>query len=121
LKGEIISKFDIHFCRLSLILQVMENYNNYEISLNAAKGAAKLCTYFLTNGLKVLEVLNKNKTDELPQDKRELFEALPNEFTTGEGLMIAEGLGIAERTYKRFITQDEFFKRLKVGKYEKRK
>lgn len=121
LKGEIISKFDIHFARLSLILQVMKDYNSPEISLNAAKGAAKLCAYFLNNGLKVLGVLGKNKTDELPQDKKQLFEALPDEFTTGEGLLIAESLGTIGRTYERFIKDERFFKRVKYGNYRKQK
>jgi len=91
-------------------------------SLNAAKGAAKLCAYFLNNGLKVLGVLgSQNKTDELPQDKKQLFEALPDEFTTGEGLSIAESLGVPERTYDRFIRDEKLFKWLKRGNYKKQK
>lgn len=121
LKGEIISKFDIHFARLCLILQVMEDYNSNEISLKAAKGAAKLCAYFLNNGLKVLNVLDKNKTDELPQDKKQLFETLPDEFTTGEGLLIAESLGVPERTFKDFIKDRNLFQWLKHGNYKKQK
>jgi len=122
LKGEIISKFDIHFCRLCLILQIMENYNSDEISLKAVKGAAKLCAYFLDNAFKVLELLgNHNKTDELPEDKKRLFEALPDEFTTGEGLLIAESLGVPERTYDRFIRDEKLFKWLKRGNYKKQK
>ena len=122
LVGEIMSKFDIHFCRLSLVLQVMEDYNSYEISLNAAKGAAKLCAYFLRSGLKVLEVLgNQSKADELPQDKKQLFEILPDEFTTGEGLLIAESLGVPERTFKDFLKDRKLFRWLKHGNYKKQK
>ena len=36
LKGEILSKFDIHFARLSLILQLMENCNTNQVSLSAS-------------------------------------------------------------------------------------
>lgn len=122
LKGEILSKFDIHFIRLSLILQIMTNYETNEISLQTVQGAAKLCIYFLNNAFKVLEMLGgQNKAHELPEDKKRLFDALPNEFSTGEGLIIAEKLGMPERTFKRFINDIDLFKWVKIGRYEKRK
>lgn len=119
LESEILSKFDIHFCRLSLILQIMNDNSGNEISLEAAKGAAKLCSYFLNCAIKVLNVLDKCKADSLPQDKRQLFETLPNEFATSEGLKIASKAGIPERTFKDFIKDGNLFQKLKHGKYKK--
>lgn len=119
LESEILSKFDIHFCRLCLILQIMRDYSANEISLDAVKGAAKLCAYFKGCALKVLKILAKSKVDSLPQDKRQLFETLPNEFTTGEGLKIALKMGIPERTFKDFIKDRNLFHRLKHGSYKK--
>ncbi len=120
LKSEIISKFDIHFCRLSLILHIMEDYESREISLNAVQGAEKLCTYFLNCALKVLEVIGKQtKADGLPDDKRELYNALPDKFTTGQGVIIAESLNIPERTFKTFIENIELFRKPTRGVNEK--
>jgi hypothetical protein len=123
LKSEIISKFDIHFCRLSLILHIMNDYEDREISLGAVKSSKKLCTYFLNCALKVLNVLgSQSKADGLPEDKKKLYEALPDVFRTGEGVRIAEKSGVAERTFKRFIgDNDKLFKQIKIGIYEKQK
>jgi len=122
LESEVLSKFDIHFCRLSLILQIMEDYENREISLKAAHGAKKLCTYFINCSFKVLDTLNtQSKTDGLPEDKKQLHEALPDVFTTAEGVEIAESLKIPERTFKRFLNDMNLFKRQERGKYEKLK
>jgi hypothetical protein len=121
LKGEIISKFDIHFVRLSLVLQIMNDYSTNEISLIAVQGAEKLCTYFQKNAMKVLNILeNGNPTDSLPQDKIILYQSLPKIFTTEIGLQIANNLKFPERTFKRFLNEKELFTRISRGEYEKR-
>jgi len=55
----------------------------------------------------------------LPADKKALYEMLPKRFTTGEGLIVAEGLGIIERTYKNFIKETALFEKLSYGNFEK--
>jgi hypothetical protein len=121
LKGEIFSKFDIHFARLSLVLQIMNDYSTNEISLSSVKGAEKLCTYFQRNAMKVLNILeNGNQTDNLPQDKIILYQSLPKVFTTETGLQIANNLNVPERTFKRFLNDKDLFNWIKRGEYEKR-
>ncbi len=120
LKAEILSKFDIHFTRLSLILQIMDNYNTNQISLSAAKGAAKLCKYFYYSSLKVLEILEKPNTPELlPQDKQNLYNDLPKNFTTAQAIELGKKYNIEERTVKSFIAKPVIFKKISHGNYTK--
>lgn len=121
LKGEILSKFDIHFVRLSLVLQIMHDHETNKISLQAVQGAEKLCNYFERCAMMVLDILeNGNPTDNLPQDKIILYQALPKTFSTGIGLQIAVDLKISERTFKRFLTVKGLFNCIKRGEFEKR-
>jgi hypothetical protein len=120
-KGEIITKYDNHFVRLALILQIMENYNTYEIGINAVKGAAKLCTYFMNCAFKVLDIIQNVKTnaDFLPTNKKEFYNELPPVFTTEIALNIGLSKGIATRTVKDFLNDQRFFERVTHGNYKK--
>lgn len=119
LKGEIISKFDIHFVRLSLVLQIMDSYEKNEISLKAVQGAAKLCTYFLNNAMKVLDILESNQQDALPQNKLKLYSLLPDHFTTAEANAIGESIGENVKFVQRFLMEDLFIKTA-YGQYSKK-
>jgi plasmid maintenance system antidote protein VapI len=55
--SEVLNKFDIHFVRLSLLLQIMNNPLSDTISLKACEGAAKLCKYFETCSKMILDRL----------------------------------------------------------------
>jgi hypothetical protein len=119
LKGEILSKFDIHFVRLALILQVMENNNTNEISLNAVTGADALCKYFTYNAFKILDILDKPiiPKDTLPLNKLKFYEALPNEFTTSKANEIGLTFELNEKYVQRFITDTSYFIRVSQGNY----
>lgn len=56
--SEVLNKFDIHFVRLSLLLQIMYNPFSYTISLKACEGAVKLCKYFETCSMMILDRLH---------------------------------------------------------------
>jgi hypothetical protein len=58
--------------------------------------------------------------DKIPTDKQNLYNSLPEVFTTELGLQIAEGLEIPERTFKYFLNEKELFTRLSRGEYEKK-
>jgi hypothetical protein len=126
LKGEIISKFDIHFVRLSLVLQIMFDYRTNRISLQATEGAAKLCSYFLRTALKVLELLQSgDPVIMLPINKQILYHALPAKFTTGEAIAIGKeidngGKGFDEKAVDRFIKDQSLFVKVKHGHYRKK-
>lgn len=62
---------------------------------------------------------NFKQYKELPLNKKNLYNSLRNPFTTSEGWTIANGLGITERTYKRFLANRFLFTKLKHGEYMK--
>ena len=120
LKAEIISKFDIHFVRLALILQIMDDYFTNLISLKAVQGASKLCKYFYNCSLLVLDILEKpNAPDILPQDKQNLFNDLSQEFTTAQAIELGKKYKIEARSVKTFIAKSDIFKKISHGNYSK--
>lgn len=121
IKGEIISKFDNHFIRLSLILQIMEDPQSDEIQINAVKGAKELCNYFMNCSLKVLSLIQdpKDYLGTLAENKKKFYFVLKETFTTAEALEIGKGFDLQERRVKEFIKDPCLFKNIRHGHYEK--
>ena len=78
------------------------------------------------NAEEVSEYLSQNKGNKedkkekiVPEDMLKFYNALPNEFTTGEGLKIALENSIDVRRAERFFTDQLKFKRISHGKYTK--
>lgn len=127
-ENEVISginaKIEMYAVRFALILEMLRfacsESNKKAIGVEAVQGALKLVEYFKKTAVKVNSMLsNANPLDKLPTDKQNLYAALPDTFTTSEGILIAESMGIAKRTFKRFLNQKEIFKWIKQGSYEK--
>jgi hypothetical protein len=121
----IYSKLEIYAARLALILEIMRwacnESDKQSISIKSVEGALQLVEYFKRSAVKVHSILsNANPLDKLPADKQNLYKSLPANFTTVQGVQIAESLGIPERSFKRFITDKEFFNHLARGEYEKK-
>lgn len=122
-----ISKFDFFAVRFSLILELLRYGCDPSaglpslISAESVRGAIKLCEYYLNTAKKVCNALTElSPLDKLKTDKRKLYDALPETFTTGDGWRLAEAQGIKPATYKRFIANGELFVQPKHGTYEKR-
>ena len=121
----IFSKMDMYVLRLALILEMIRYACNESdkqaVSIEAVRGAIKLVEYFKSSAVKVNSILsNASPLDKHPTDKQNLYKALPDTFTTETGLQIAEGLAVAERTFKYFLNEKELFTRTSRGEYEKR-
>lgn len=121
----IFSKMDMYVVRLALILEMLRyacsESDKQAVSIEAVQGAVKLVEYFKNSAVKVNTILsNASPLDKHPADKQALYKALPDTFTTETGVQIAEGLGVPQRTFQRFLKADELFKRLSRGEYEKR-
>jgi hypothetical protein len=121
----IFSKMDMYVLRLALILEMMRfacnESNKQAVSIEAVQGAVKLVEYFKSSAVKVNSILsNASPLDKHPADKQALYNALPDTFTTETGLQIAEGLAVAERTFKYFLNEKELFMRISRGEYQKR-
>ena len=121
----IFSKMDMYVLRLALILEMMRYACNESdkrvIGIEAVQGAIKLVEYFKRSAVKVNSILsNASPLDKHPTDRQNLYKALPDTFTTETGFQIAEGLGVAERTFNYFLNAKELFTRIRRGEYEKR-
>ena len=119
--GEMLNKFDIHFIRFALIMQVMQDYNNNQISLQAVKAAASLCDYFIANAEHIINIIEAPGTiDALPDDKQKFYDALPKSFTTAEAIEIGTSIPLRETAINTFIARPDLFIRISHGKYSKK-
>lgn len=121
----IFSKMDMYVLRLALILEMLRYACNESdkqaVSIEAVQGAVKLVEYFKNSAVKVNSILsNASPLDKHPADKQALYIALPDTFTTSEGLHVAESMGMAKRTFNRFLSNRELFNNHTWGEYEKR-
>jgi hypothetical protein len=121
----IYSKMDMYVGRLALILQLLQwacdESDKQAISIESVKGAIQLVEYFKEAAVKVHAIIsNASSLDSLPANKKAVYMALPDSFTTKIGLQVAISLKMPERNFKRFI-QDEkkLFVRVKHGEYKK--
>jgi hypothetical protein len=123
--ASIFSKIEIYVIRLALIMELLYWASGESkidvISAKTVKTAIALIEYFKNNAIYVNKYIsnNNNPTDKLSVEKIALYQALPKEFTTDEGKETASKLNIPERTFERFLTEKEYFIKLKFGKYEK--
>lgn len=120
----IYAKIEMYAVRLALILEMMlfacGEGNKQAVGIEAVQGAIKLVEYFKNSAFKVHSIVsNASPLDKLPTDKQNLYNALPDYFTTNEGVQVAESMGIAERTFKRFLANKDLFNNHKRGEYEK--
>lgn len=123
LKAEIINKYDIHFIRLSLILQIMTDYKTDEISLSAVQGASKLCAYYLNCAFKIQDILEdcalaSNESTNIT--KNNFFEALPFEFTTRTANQLGKPLHMDLKAVQRFLQNEAFVEKVSHGNYRKK-
>lgn len=118
----IYSKLEIYVSRFALIMELLAyacgNGSTSQVGIESVRGALELTEYFGKCALKA-HFSRSNPLAGLAADKRALYDALPFDFTTEEGLRIAVSLGHVERTFKRFLNEEDLFKRLSHGKYEK--
>ncbi len=124
----IFSKFEIHAVRLALILEFLSWATNkadqsiQHVGIDAVKGALSLVDYFRATAVTVHNIISSNNPlDRLPEDKRQFYNALPEAFTTAEGLTVAESLHIPSDTYHKWLKvfTGTLLKKVKKGNYEK--
>lgn len=122
IKGEIMSKFDIHFIRLSLLLQLMEDPQSNEIHIKAVQGAKELCRYYMNCSFKVLSVIQNPKEylSTLNENKKKFYNALKDVFTTNEAIELGRDFDLQERRIKEFLNDSILFIRTKHGVYQKK-
>lgn len=123
LKG-IYNKFDFHAIRFCLILQMARwacgEADKTEIDLVSVENAVSLVNYFKATARRVQGIISEMS---LTEQQRAVIAALPDDFTTEEGIRIAIENGMPGRTFqdflKRSVSLGTCFQREKHGHYSK--
>lgn len=121
LKG-VYNKFDFHAIRFCLILQMARwacgEADKSEIDLVSVENAISLVDYFKATATRVQGIIRELSLSEL---QRAVMSALPDEFTTEQGVEIAADNSMPERTFKDFIRRFTgiHFQKIRHGVYGK--
>ena len=123
LKG-VYNKFDFHAIRFCLILQMARwscgEADRTEIDLLSVENAISLVNYFKSTARKVHGIISEMS---LTEQQRAIIAALPDCFTTEEGIAVAKENGMPGRTFqdflKRSVSLGTYFQREKHGHYSK--
>lgn len=75
-----------------------------EIDSTSVEGAISIVEYFRITAKRVQGITNSSAIlEQLPTDKLSLYNALPVEFTTSEGIAVAQKQNISADSFKRFL------------------
>lgn len=121
----IYSKLESYVSRFALVLQMLhwacgETALDH-IELKSVEGGIALAEYFRGTALRVQSIIANDAIDNLGAAPKALYEALPDSFSTAEGVKVAELFKYAERTFKRFLSSQNgvLFQRDRRGVYTK--
>lgn len=116
-------KLQQYVLRFSLLLEVINSIVKDEIpkdiSLQSVRSAINLRDYFFENAVRVFEIIGGNYFDTLTEIQKNIFDKLPQQFKTGEGVMIAKDNSMSERSFKNFLNDEKLFKKIAHGIYDK--
>jgi len=120
----VYAKIGQYAVRLSLIMQLVryacQEGSKEEISIESVNSAIKLAEYFKASHLQIYEAMESHSPlDDLPEDKLNLYQALPEQFKKSDGKAIATTMKMASRTFDRFVRNKVFFRKRQWGEYEK--
>ncbi|WP_050553289.1 hypothetical protein [Phocaeicola vulgatus] len=93
-----------------------------EIDSTSVEGAISIVEYFRITAKRVQGITNSSAIlEQLPTDKLSLYNALPVEFTTSEGIAVAQKQNISADSFKRFLAdkKGKLFENVKHGRYKK--
>lgn len=117
-------KLEIYVIRFCLIIRMArwavaeESSSPEAIEIEDVDGATRLAEYFRNNALSVLTCISEEKLNEL---HRTVYDNLNDEFSTADGIRVAERFGMKEHTFKMFLTRNlnTLFRRVRQGMYKK--
>ncbi|MDL2224057.1 DUF3987 domain-containing protein [Bacteroidales bacterium OttesenSCG-928-M06] len=122
----IYSKLEIYAIRFCLILQVARwlcgEVSKDSIDLVSVEGAIELVGYYQKTARKVQQIIASSATlEQLPSDKQRLYNALPSDFSTAEGIQVASLFSISADSFKRMLSdfKDGLLDNYKHGRYRK--
>ncbi len=117
-------KLQQYVLRFSILIEVINSICNnaklQTISLKSLQAAIKLRDYFFENAIRVFEIINNNYYDSLNEIQKNVFDKLPQQFKTGEGIEIISNEDLMKiRSFKNFLKDEKLFKKIAHGIYEK--
>lgn len=128
----IYAKMDSYCLRFALILELLnkaakqkkhpysfEDMEKTQISKSTLKKAIELVDYFTAKSLKVIQRF-ENPANNLDDEKKAWYKALPESFTTNKAIESWEALGFKKRQVYNYLNKHELFVRRGKGLYEKR-
>ena len=126
MKG-ILAKLEAYCIRFALLLELLDYACRQSdlscIRLSNVERAIVLTAYFQANAQKVNYTLTEqNAAERLPRDQQRLYNALPEEVDTASAIAMGNTLMpvVSERTVKRLLRNEQVFRRIGRGEYEKR-
>lgn len=117
-------KMESYCLRFSLILHLMGKVcgetQSEDVEVTTVSKAIKLTEYFSKMGEKILRIVNKeNPLERYSEQRQKIYEQLPDDFTTRQGVGIAAKFGMGQRTFKSFLKEKELFCKRSHGNYSK--
>lgn len=115
-----LKTYAVRFCLIIHVMRsVCDEAGEETIGGACAESAVKLAGYFLEMDKRVHNLVKAMPVDGVHQ---QLFEALPDNFTTAEAVMRGKELGMPERTVKRFLSNGNgsYLKKDRHGVYSKK-
>jgi hypothetical protein len=113
----LFGKLDTYAHRLALVLELLHRTCTGEghgstVRSEAMEGAVKLLAYFEATARKVhFQLFEANAVDRLPPLKARVYAAMPERFDTGDGIKIAQKMGMPPTTFKRLLNDGKLFRK----------
>lgn len=126
-QSSIDAKIQTYCARFSLILQITKDVFRQggfrmEVDLESVQGAVRLAEYFKVNAQKMRKEADLlDPVDLLTENEKELYELLPDEFTTGEGQKIVKDTELmGDTTFRtKFLKNKDLFVLVSTGNWRK--
>lgn len=122
----IYSKLEIYTIRFYLILQIARwlcgEAEKISIDRISVEGAIELIKYNQHTARKVQQIIGTTAIlEQLTADKQLLYNALPPDFSTAEGIQVAAGFSISADSFKRILSElkEGLPDNYKPGRYRK--
>ncbi|OUS10451.1 hypothetical protein A9Q93_12925 [Nonlabens dokdonensis] len=117
------AKLNIYLHRFSLLIELIECVSKDQkircVNVDSVKKAEKLLDYFLQNAIKVFENAD-NPFANLSKTDKDLFDSLPQNFTTAMFLEKATNLDIPKSTAEKKLRRNHgLYIKIRNGNYEK--
>ena len=107
----VYSKLEIYVVRFCLILQIMRSHSGEAtakaIDTKSVEGAIAIVEYFRKTAMEVQQFVAVSIVETLSEQQLCVYDALPDNFTTAEGVTIATQNNMPIRTFQEFLSQNK--------------